>query len=194
MNDLQQHSVDPGSSTLPGSNLVTLGKYPPAEQEQSFWYAAYTKGRHEKHVRRQLEERRISNFLPIYNSVRRWKDRRKELSLPLFPGYVFVHVSDQDRLRVLQVPGVVRFVSFNGRPAVLENAEIDSLKNAVAAGVKAEPHPYLKVGQKIRMKHGPLAGASGVLDRKKDKFRLVISLDLIMRSIVAEVQAADIDS
>ena len=164
-----------------------------AEPEPVQWYAAYTNARHEKYVTKQLEDRHIDSFLPTYHSVRRWKDRRKELDLPLFPGYVFVHVGGKDRLRVLQVPGVVRFVSFNGRPAALDHAEIESLKRAVVSGIDAEPHPYLKVGRQVRIKHGPLAGMTGILIRKKDKFRLVISVDLIMRSIAAEVQTADIE-
>jgi transcription termination/antitermination protein NusG len=195
MNGLQRmasNNVGPVISL--DSSFTALSGCPAMEQTKPVWYAAYTKGRHEKHVSRQLEERQINNFLPVYHSVRRWKDRRKELALPLFPGYVFVQISAQDRVKILQVPGVVRFVSFNGRPAVLEISDIESLKNGMAAGVKAEPHPYLKIGQKVFVKHGPLAGATGILIRKKDTLRLVISLDLIMRSIVAEVQAADIDN
>jgi len=85
------------------------------------WHAIYTCSRHEKSVSRQLREKQIDCFLPLYRSVRRWKDRRKELELPLFPGYVFVHIDDEDRLRVLQSPGVTYFVSCSGRPAVIED-------------------------------------------------------------------------
>jgi transcription antitermination factor NusG len=197
MNGLEGMSVSNiDSTTLVTSSYGVLNEHEHCSVERNplFWYVAYTKGRHEKYVSKQLEERRINNFLPTYHSVRRWKDRSKELDLPLFPGYVFVHVAAWDRLRVLQVPGVVRFVSFNGRPACLENTEVESIKNAVVAGVKAAPHPYLKIGQKVRVKYGPLAGMTGILVRKKDKFRLVISLDLIMRSVAAEIQAADIDN
>jgi transcription antitermination factor NusG len=157
------------------------------------WYAAYTNARHEKYVARQLQDRRMDNFLPLYRSVRCWKDRRKEIDLPLFPSYVFVRLAiNSDRTRVLQIPGVVRFVSFNGRPAPLENEEIESLKNAVADG-HAEPHPYLKIGRRVRIKRGPLAGIEGILVRKKDKFRVVISLDLIMRSVATEIEASDLE-
>jgi transcription antitermination factor NusG len=89
------------------------------------WYAAYTRARHEKQVRKQLEEKRINCFLPLYRSVRRWKDRHRELGLALFPGYVFVHVASADRLRVLQTPGVVHSVSFGGHPAALDDSEIE---------------------------------------------------------------------
>jgi transcription antitermination factor NusG len=160
---------------------------------QSHWYAAHVRSRHEKQVERQLEERRVTCFLPVYRSVRRWKDRRKELDLVLFPGYVFIQLDLKDRLRVLQVPSVVRFVSFNGHPAPLPDAEIETLINGLAKGVRAEPHPYLKVGHRVRVKYGPLAGTQGILVRRKDKFRLVLSIDLIMRSVAVEVDEADVE-
>ena len=111
----------------------------------------------------------------------------------LFPGYVFVHLDLKDRLRVLQVPSVVRFVSFNGHPAPLPDSEIEALNSGLAGGVRAEPHPYLKVGRRVRVKHGPLAGAQGILVRRKDKFRVVLSIDLIMRSVAVEVDEADVE-
>src|SRR5467141_2857386 len=92
------------------------------------WHAIYTCSRHEKSVSRQLREKQIDCFLPLYRSVRRWKDRRKELELPLFPGYVFVQLALQDRFRVLQLPSAVRLVSFNGQPAILPDAEIEGLR------------------------------------------------------------------
>jgi transcription antitermination factor NusG len=164
-----------------------------AGQMQSHWYAAHVCSRHEKQVARQLEERQVNYFLPVYRSVRRWKDRRKELDLVLFPGYVFVHLDLKDRLRVLQVPSVVRFVSFNGHPAPLPDAEIEVLVNGLAKGVRAEPHPYLKVGHRVRVKYGPLTGTQGILTRRKDKFRVVLSIDLIMRSVAVEVDEADVE-
>lgn len=157
------------------------------------WYVAYTNARHEKHVARQLEERHVASFLPTYRSVRRWKDRRKELELPLFPGYVFVQLCIRERLRVLQIPGVVRLVSFGGYPVPVSDSEIQSLKNAVAGGVLTTPHPYLKVGRRVRVKHGPLAGMEGILVRKKDRYRVVMSIDLIMRSVATEVQVSDLE-
>jgi transcription antitermination factor NusG len=164
-----------------------------SDRQNFAWYAAYTCARHEKYVSRQLQDRAIENFLPTYRSVRHWKDRRKEIELPLFPGYVFIRLLNDDRIRVLEIPGVVRFVSFNGKPACLQSSEIESLRNGVGNGIHAEPHPYLKVGQRVRVKYGPLAGTEGILLRKKDHLRLVISLDLIMRSIAAEVQATDLE-
>lgn len=160
---------------------------------QANWYALYTCARHEKHVAEQIKQRSISCFLPLYRSVRRWKDRRKELDLALFPGYVFVHVAPQDRLRVLRLPGVVRFVSLNGHPVPVPEAEMGCLMNGMRIGVRLEPHPYLTAGRRVRVKYGPLAPAQGILVRRKDKFRVVLSLDLIMRSVSVEVDEADIE-
>jgi transcription antitermination factor NusG len=157
------------------------------------WYALYTYARHEKQVARQIEQRHISCFLPVYRSVRRWKDRRKELELALFPGYVFVHIALKDRLRVLQMASAVRFVSFNGHPVPLPESDMESLMNGLSRGVLAEPHPYLTVGRRVRVRSGPLTGADGILVRRKDKFRVVLSLDLIMRSVAVEVDEADIE-
>jgi transcription antitermination factor NusG len=158
----------------------------------AYWYATYTHARHEKKVAQQLEERHIEHFLPVYRSVRRWKDRRKELDLVLFPGYVFVRLSLADRLRVLQLPGVVRFVSFNGQPAALLGTDIEALRNGLTHGVRAEHHPYLTAGRRVKVVHGPLAGAQGILVRTKTNCRVVISIDAIMRSVSVEIDEADV--
>ena len=156
------------------------------------WYAAYTCSRHEKTVTRQLEDRRIECFLPLYHTVRRWKDRRKEIEVPLFPGYIFTRIPAQDRLRVLQIPGVVRFVSFGGNPAPLPEQEMEALRNGLHQRILAEPHPFLRLGRKVRVIGGPMAGAEGILVRKKDKYRVVISIEAIMRSVAVEVDASDV--
>src|SRR6266851_164189 len=157
------------------------------------WCAAYTVANHEKRVAEQLGLRSVEHFVPLYESVRRWKDRKVRLQLPLFPGYVFVRLALRDRLRVLQVPSVARLVGFNGLPCALPDSEIEALKAGLASGVRAEPHPYLTVGRRVRVKTGPLAGVEGVLKRKKNSARLVISLDLIMRSVAVDVEAADVE-
>lgn len=157
------------------------------------WYALYTCPRHEKLVAEQMRQRHVSCFLPLYRSLRRWKDRRKELELALFPGYVFVRIALQDRLRVLQLSGAVRFVSFNGHPVPLPDGELESLMNGLTSGVRVEPHPYLTIGRRVRVRYGPLARAQGILVRRKDKFRVVLSLDLIMRSVSVEVDESDIE-
>jgi transcription antitermination factor NusG len=161
---------------------------------ESRWYAAYTCANHEKRVREQLEQRSVESFLPVYETVRRWKDRRMRLQLPLFPGYVFVRMPVVDRLRVLQVPGVVRLVGFNGQLAALPDAEIEGLRNGLAGGVRAEPHPFLTAGRRIRVKRGPFEGRQGILLRRKGKLRLVLSIELIMRSLVIDIDMDDVEA
>ena len=157
------------------------------------WYAAYTCANHEKRVAEQLGLREVEHFLPLYTSVRRWKDRRVMLELPLFPGYVFVHMVLGDRLQVQTVPGVARLVGFDGTPAALPEEEIGALRTSLGRAIQAEPHPYLTAGRRVRMKSGPLAGMEGVLLRRKGSFRLVISIDLIQRSVAVDAEAADVE-
>lgn len=164
----------------------------PADYLEPHWCAACTASRQEKSIARQMAERNLEHLLPLYRTVHRWKDRNKELELPLFPGYVFVHITLKDRLRVLTLPGVTRFVGFNGRPAVIPDCEIRTLCEALAGGSHAEPHPYLKVGRRARICRGPMAGIEGVLIRKKGKLRFVLSVDLITSSVAVEVEEADI--
>jgi transcription antitermination factor NusG len=156
------------------------------------WYAAYTCANHEKRVREQLEERSVESFLPLYETVRRWKDRRMRLQLPLFPGYVFVRLALIDRLRVLQVPSVVRLVGFNGHPSALPYEEIESLKKGLASGMRAEPHPFLTIGRRVRIVAGPLAGQEGILVRRKGQFRVVLSIELLKMSAAVEVDVAEV--
>jgi len=157
------------------------------------WYALYTCPRHEKCVAQQIEQRSIPCFLPLYRSVRRWKDRRKELELALFPGYVFVHLALKDRLRVLQLPSAVRLVSFNGQPAILPEAEIEGLRQRLSRCGSMEPHPYLTVGRRVRVCGGPMQGLEGIIVRRKDHCRVVFSLDLLMRSVAVEVDENDVE-
>ena len=165
----------------------------PAEYLEERWYAAQTYANHEKRVLEQLSQRTVEAYLPLYASVRRWKDRRVRLDLPLFPGYVFVRLALRDRLRTLQTPGVVRLVGFGGQPTALPDQEIDALRQGLARAIRIEPHPYLKVGRRVRVTTGPLQGLEGILARKKNSSRFVISLDLIMRSVAAEIDVAELE-
>lgn len=157
------------------------------------WYALYTVARHEKRVADQINQQGISCFLPLYRSVRRWKDRRKELALVLFPSYVFVRMTLQHRLRVLQLPGAVRLVTFNGQPAPLPELEIQHLQNQLLRCGNIEPHPYLSIGHRVRVRSGPLKGLEGIILRSKDRCRVVLSIHLIMRSVAVEVDESDVE-
>ena len=182
-------NYEASSSGVPGDTLVSTEDILPIER----WYAVSVRPRHEKLVTRHLEYQGLNYFLPVYRSVRRWKDRRKELDMALFPGYVFVNLNLRYRLGVLQAPGVVQFVTFQGQPAAVRDSEIRALESGMSAGLRPQPHPYLHQGRRVRIKRGPLVGAEGILIRRKERFRLVLSVDLIMRSVMFEVDEADVE-
>jgi len=161
---------------------------------QARWYAGYTCANHEKRVAAELGAREVEHFLPMYSSVRRWKDRRVTLDLPLFPGYVFVRLALRDRMRVVQIPSVVRLVGFGGLPTALPDTEMEILQAGLSRSLRPEPHPYLTAGQKVRVSSGPLAGTVGILLRRKGNFRVVISIELIQRAVAVDVDAADVEA
>jgi transcription antitermination factor NusG len=158
--------------------------------EECKWYALYTCPRHEKIVHLQLTAKAIDSYLPLYRSLRRWNDRTALVELPLFPGYLFVRIPLSERLRALTVPGAVRLVGFNGKPAALAEEEIQAIKTAVALEI-AEPCPYLVEGKRIRITYGPLKGLEGIVSRRKGKLRAVVSVHSIMQSFSVEVDAMD---
>ena len=164
----------------------------PAQYEPR-WYAVYTSANREKGVARQLDLRHVEHFLPTFSSVRRWKDRKVTLQSPLFPGYVFVRLALWDRLRVLQIPGVVRFVGFGALPAALPQEEIETLRSGLSPRLCAEPHPFLTVGRRVRIKAGSLQGLEGILVRRKGNLRVVVSVALISRSIAVDVDASELE-
>lgn len=158
------------------------------------WYAIYTCAHHEKQVAAQLDVRAVEHFLPLYTSVRRWKDRGMTLDLPLFPGYVFIRLALPEKLRVLEIPSVVRLVGFNGQAAALPDEEMEILRSGLGQSLRAEPHPFLTVGRRVRITGGPFVGLEGVLKRKKSGLRVVVTLELIQRSVAVDVDAADVQA
>lgn len=156
------------------------------------WLAAYTKARHETMVARQLEAKAVTHLLPTYLRTSHWSDRVKRTMAPLFPGYVFVQVSDDERVRVLQTAGVVNIVSVAGRPALLREEDVAMLRACVARPRQFEPHPFLRIGQRVRVKQGPFAGWEGILTHKKNAARLVVNLEQIMQSVSVDLADADV--
>ncbi len=190
-----EFDIASSTSTIVASELTT---YPgavalPALWAEEHWYAAYTCANHEKRVAAELRARDVEHFLPLYSSVRRWKDRRVTLDLPLFPGYVFVRLALRERLLVVQIPSVVLLVGFNGLPTTLPDEEMEILKSSLSQRLLAEPHPFLTVGRRVRLRSGPLAGLEGILLRRKGRYRVVLSVEIIQRSIVADVDTADVE-
>ncbi len=157
------------------------------------WFAVYTNSRHEKSVARHLAQRDIESFLPLYKKMHRWSKRSlTSLALPLFPNYVFVHIRARQRISVLAVPGVIGLVGSGHVPSLLDDEEIDALRASVMAG-RCEPHPYLVAGERVQIRAGVMAGIEGILVRKKNELRVVLSLNLIQRSVAVEVDAADVE-
>jgi transcription antitermination factor NusG len=182
--------------TLPAANCgVELGAPElPGAFEEPHWYAVYTCVNQERRVASEIAARGVEHFLPVYRSVRRWKDRRVTLELPLFPGYLFTRLALRDRLRVLQIRNVVRFVGFAGQAAALPEEEMNRLRAGLSGDVLAEPHPFLTAGRRVRVRSGPLAGVQGFLLRRKGKARFVVSVELIMRSMAVEMDEADLEA
>lgn len=157
------------------------------------WYAAYTCANREKKVAAELERRSVQVFFPVYNSMRRWKDRRINLEMPLFPGYVFVRLDLSNRLKVLQVPGVARLVGFGASPVALPDEQIHALRIGLCGQYRAEPHPLLTSGRQARIKGGPLAGMRGLVIRRKNRFRFVILLELIRCAASVEIEESNLE-
>lgn len=156
------------------------------------WYVVYTCPRHEKFVAHQMNERQISCFLPLYASLRRWKDRTKRLELPLFPGYLFVQMTPENRISILGLPGVVQFVCFQGKPAPVSATELESLRQGTNGSMVVQPHPFLQAGRRVRVVGGSMAGLEGIFLRRKDQNRIVISISLIQRSVSVEIGEAEV--
>jgi transcription antitermination factor NusG len=164
----------------------------PSDQP-SPWWAIYTRHQHEKVVAQILETKGFDVFLPLYDSVRRWKDRNKTLSLPLFPCYVFVRGGLSRRLHVLTTPGV-HTILYNGeRIAIIPSEEIEGIRKAVNSPSRVEPHPFLRCGESVRVTRGSLEGVQGVLVRKKSLYRLVLSVEMLAQSVAVEIDAADVE-
>jgi transcription antitermination factor NusG len=156
------------------------------------WFAVWTRSRHEQVVRAQLDEKQITAFLPTIARWRRWKDRKKKVDFPLFPGYVFARFLSADRLAILKCTGVVSIVSVNGEPAPVPDQEIDNIRTLVESTLPYDPCPMIKTGAKVEVTHGPLKGVIGRLTRKGTQERLVLSVDLIGQAVSVQVDAADV--
>jgi transcriptional antiterminator NusG len=160
-----------------------------ASKQIERWYALYTRPRHEKAVAEQLARRRAEAFLPLREVLSRWKDRRKLVQLPLFPGYVFVHTPLSQKREVVSVDGVISIVNFRGAPAAIPDAQIEAVREICLTKLPCDPYPYLTEGRWVRVSRGPLAGLSGILIRKKSKHRLVVSIDILQQSVAVEIDA-----
>ncbi len=156
------------------------------------WYAIRTRSRHEKVVDQQLTSRGVEAFLPLVDRRRRWKDRWKEVSFPLFPGYCFARFPNENRLAVLTAIGVVQILGINGQASPIPDDQIEAVRQLVTSTLPCDPHPYLREGMEVEVVHGPLAGIRGALVRKGDRARLVVAIHLIQQAASVELDAADV--
>jgi transcriptional antiterminator NusG len=183
---LQQHRsalADSGESTGMSADSI----------EQPYWYAIQTRSRHEKVVRDQLAAKSITHLLPLWRKRSIWKDRVKLVDVPLFGGYLFVYFALQDRIPVLETVGVARIVAFNGRPVPIPDEQIAAVRTMMEHRIPCSPHPYLVEGMRVRIKYGLLAGAEGILIARRQKHRLVISLDIIQQAVAVDVDSAEVE-
>jgi len=156
------------------------------------WFALQVRTRYEAGVADQLSRQGYDRFLPLYKLRKRWSDRIKEVDAPLFPGYLFCRFNPQDRLPILKTPGVIQIVGFKTGPAVVDEAEIQSIQTLVAAGVPHQPWPFLAAGDRVRIESGPLLGLEGILTEVRRSYRLVLSVTLLQRSVAVEIDSASV--
>lgn len=151
------------------------------------WHALYVRHQHEKAVAQHLQQLGCSVFLPLYNEIRQWSDRRRQISLPLFPCYVFFAGDIERRVRILSTPGVISLVLASGRAAAIPAAELETIRIAAGGPLPVLPHPFLRSGDRVRVCKGPLAGIEGVVSRFRDCTRIVLSVETLCRSVAVEV-------
>jgi transcription antitermination factor NusG len=158
----------------------------------SAWHAIQVKPQHEKSVDRHLGYLGRESFLPLFRTRRRWSDRIKELDLPLFPGYVLCRFEQHERAAVLSVPGVRSLVSFGNELASIPDTEVESVRALLRSGIPVRPWPYLEIGNRVRIETGPLAGVQGVLLKFKNSWQVVVSVEILRRSVMAEVDLTSV--
>ncbi|MBZ0158526.1 MAG: UpxY family transcription antiterminator [Alphaproteobacteria bacterium] len=162
-----------------------------------FWFAVQVRSRHEFKVAEQLIRAGIDAFLPTFEKLSAWKDRRKKINFPLFPGYLFAHIEKEPAVlrAVIKTSGIVRFLGLiPGEPEIIPDDQINSLKRLMESKEELDPYPYLQNGRKYRIRRGPLAGVEGILIERLDCHRLVLSVDVLRQGVSLKVEAADIEA
>ena len=159
------------------------------------WYAVHTRARHERAVVQRLREQGVTTFLPLVTEVHRWSDRRKSVELPLFGCYVFVKLAPtgEERLRVLRIDGVFKFVGARGLGTPIAEAQIEAVRTLVGQQIPWSAHPFLQIGQRVRVRGGALDGVEGILLSRNEDNTLVVSIDAIQRSLAVRIQGYDVE-
>ena len=157
------------------------------------WYAVHTRYQHEHLVDMQLARKGFDTFFPTSDKLRQWSDRKKKISHALFPGYLFIAGIENRRLHILGTPGVSGIVSVGGTPAAIPDEEIEAIRRAISSAYRVESHPFLTRGDQVCVSEGPLAGVTGILERTNKTSRLVLSVELLGRSVAVEIDASCVD-
>lgn len=159
------------------------------------WYAVHTRARHERVVAQRLTEQGVNTFLPLVTEVHRWSDRRKSVELPLFGCYVFVKLAPtgEERLKVLRIDSVLKFVGARGLGTPIAEAQIDAVRTLIGQQLPWSTHPFLQIGQRVRVRGGALDGVEGILVSRNDDNTLVVSIDAIQRSLAVRIQGYDVE-
>ena len=176
----------------------SIAQIPPLNSapEESSWYAVHTKPRHEKRVAAQFEEKRVCTFLPLLRRIHRWSDRRVKVEVPMFSCYAFVRIvhTVEERLKVLRTPGVLGFVGCERQGTPIPDEQIESLRTAINQNIPCFPHPFISSGSRVRIRGGSLDGMEGILVSQAGEMSLVVSVELLRRSISIRVEGYDIES
>jgi transcription antitermination factor NusG len=175
-------------------HLIPQDTKPQGLASRPQWHALYTRHQHEKPIARILSSRGHEVFLPLYVAARRWRDRRKELCLPLFPSYVFIRGGLDCQRQILSTPGVFTVVGWSGHPAAIPDSEIERVRKMTESSIPVEPHPYLMCGDRVRIRSGTLQGLEGILVRKSNVSRFVISLEMLGRSASVEIDTSCLET
>jgi transcription antitermination factor NusG len=195
--DSSESLSSPESPLIKPSGRILAPDSVLAEPEKSAdarWYALYTRSRFEKKLLTEIADRSIEVFLPMREVLSRWKDRKKKIWLPLFPGYIFLHQVNTaaNRYRVLNIPGAVRFVGHEGHADPIPDEQIESVRRFLEASISVDPYPYIQIGRRVEIIAGPLKGIQGILVQKKGRFRFVLRVDLIRQAVSIEIDASDV--
>jgi transcriptional antiterminator NusG len=168
-----------------------IGNHPVGSQ----WFAVWTRSRQEKTAASMLESLGVSHFLPLRSEVRQWSDRKQVIAMPLFPGYLFVHIerTAESQLSVRKVPGIVKFVGNHSGPLAIPENEVENLRAIATRGNGCSPHPFLRVGDLVRVVRGPFSGIEGIFVRCGAQTRVVVSVEIIQRAVSVEVSGSDVE-
>ncbi|AXY73677.1 UpxY family transcription antiterminator [Paraflavitalea soli] len=161
------------------------------EEKPDKWHIVYTYPKAERKVYSKLVNRGVVSFIPLHKVIRQWSDRKKQLEVPLFPNYIFVQVPPAERFELLRIDGIVKYISFDGKPATVSNTLIDTLKKMLSGNIEVSNEQFIE-GTRIRISHGPFTGAEGLLIRKNGSRRLVVQIDALQRSVSVDISASSV--